>query len=126
MPRQKRPAPRLTAFPELPTQPRSCARPRNSDVHVNHFGRSVVTKYLLNRLVHIAAAGLCLTAMIDCTTAGSLRRGCATRDLQILMLIEERENSNAISAERLSDAMLTMMNARMLCHDGHEADALGM
>jgi len=64
--------------------------------------------------------------MIDCTTAGSLTRGCATRDLQILMLIEERENSNAISAERLSDAMLTMMNARMLCHDGHEADALTM
>ena len=83
-------------------------------------------KYLLNRLVHIAAAALCVSAMIDRTTAGSFTRGCATRDLQILMLIEERENTNAISAERLSDAMLTMMNARMLCHDGHEADALVM
>ena len=82
-------------------------------------------KYLLNRPVRVAAAALCLGAMIDCTTAGSLTRRCATRDLQILMLIEE-ENSNAISAERLSDAMLTMMNARMLCHDGHEADALAM
>ena len=83
-------------------------------------------KYLLNRPVRVAAAALCLGAMIDCTTAGSLTRRCATRDLQILMLIEEQENSNAISAERLSDAMLTMMNARMLCHDGHEADALAM
>jgi len=46
--------------------------------------------------------------------------------LQILMLIEERESTNAISAERLSDAMLTMMNARMMCYDGHEADALTM
>jgi len=59
-------------------------------------------------------------------TAGSFTRGCAARDLQILMLIEERENTNAISAERLSDAMLTMMNARMRCHDGYEADALTM
>jgi len=64
--------------------------------------------------------------VIDRTTAGSFTRGCAARDLQILMLIEERENTNAISAERLSDAMLTMTNARMTCHDGREADALTM
>jgi hypothetical protein len=62
--------------------------------------------------------------MIDRSTAGSFTRGCAARDLQILMLIEERENTNAVSAESLSDAMLTMMQARMMCHDGHEADAL--
>src|SRR5215467_9018978 len=88
--------------------------------------RSVVIKYLLNRLVYIAAAALCLSAMIDCTTAGSFTRGCATRDLQILMLIEERENTNAVSAETLSDAMLAMMKARMVCRDGHEASALTM
>jgi hypothetical protein len=85
-----------------------------------------VTKHLLNCSVHVGAAALCLGAMIDRTTAGSFTRECAARDRQILMLIEERENTNAISAERLSDAMLTMMNARMLCHDGHEADALTM
>jgi hypothetical protein len=64
--------------------------------------------------------------MIDGTTAGSFTRGCAARDLQILKLIEERENTNAISAERLSDAMLTMMNARMICYDGHVVDALAI
>ena len=85
-----------------------------------------MTTHLLNCSIHVAAAALCLGATIDRTTAGSFTRGCAARDLQILMLIEERENTNAISAERLSDAMLTMMNARMLCHDGHEADALTM
>jgi hypothetical protein len=89
-------------------------------------GRSVVTTHLLNCSIHVAAAALCLGAMIDRTTAGSFTRGCAARDLQILMLIEERENTNAISTETLSDAILTMMNARMLCHDGHEADALTM
>ena len=85
-----------------------------------------MTKHLLNCSVRVATAALCLGAMINGTAAGSFTRGCAVRDLQILMLIEERENTNAISVEKLSDAMLTMMNARMLCHDGYEADALTM
>jgi hypothetical protein len=89
-------------------------------------GRSAVTKHLLNCSVHVAVAAVYLGAMIDGTTAGSFTRGCAARDLQILKLIEERENTNAISAERLSDAMLTMMNARMMCYDGHVVDALAI
>ena len=83
-------------------------------------------KHLLNCSAHVAVAALCLGAMINNTIAGSFTRGCAARDLQILMLIEERENTNAISAAGLSDAMFTMMNARMTCHDGHEADALAI
>jgi hypothetical protein len=65
-------------------------------------------------------------AMISGTAAGSFTRGCAARDLQILMLIEQREETNAISAERLSDALVTMMNARMICYDGHVVDALAI
>jgi len=83
-------------------------------------------KHLLKCSVHVAAAALCLGAMVNGTTAGSFTRGCAARDLQILMLIEERESTNAISAEKLSDAMFLMMDARMLCHEGYEGDALTM
>jgi hypothetical protein len=64
--------------------------------------------------------------MINHSTAGSFTRGCAARDLQILMLIEERENTNAVSAERLSDAIFTIMNARMICYEGHVVDALAI
>ena len=78
-------------------------------------GRSVVTKHLLNCSVHVAVAALCLGAMINGATAGSFTRGCAAQDLQILKLIEQRESANAISAARLSDAMVTMMNGRMIC-----------
>jgi hypothetical protein len=85
-----------------------------------------VTKQLLNCSVHVAVATLCLGTIVAGTNAGSFTRGCAARDLQVLMLIEERENTNAISAQGLSDAMLTMMAARMTCQDGHEADALTM
>jgi hypothetical protein len=89
-------------------------------------GRSAVRKHLFNCSVHVAVAALCLGATINGTTAGSFTRGCAARDLQILMLIEERESTNAVSAERLNDAMLTMMNARMICYDGRVVDALAI
>ena len=83
-------------------------------------------KHFLNCLVHVAIAALCLGTMANTTTAGPFTRECAAHDLQILMLIEERESTNAISAERLSDTMFMMMDARMTCHEGHEADALTM
>jgi len=76
--------------------------------------------------VGATTAALYLSAMINGTTAGSFTRGCAARDLQILRLIEQREETNAISAERLSDALVTMMNARMICYDGHVVDALAI
>jgi hypothetical protein len=69
---------------------------------------------------------VCLYTMIHGTTAGSFTRGCAARDLQILMLIEEREDTNAVSAERLSDAMLSMLEARIVCHEGRVIDAMAL
>ena len=85
-----------------------------------------MTKDLLNCPRCAAVVALCLGAMINCATAGSFTRGCAARDLQILKLIEERENTNEISAERLSDTILTMMNARMICYGGQVVDALAI
>jgi hypothetical protein len=81
---------------------------------------------LFRQSVRWALASVCLCTMINGTTAGSFTRGCAARDLQLLMLIEERENTNAISPEKLSDAMLTMMHARMVCYEGHVMDALAL
>jgi hypothetical protein len=83
-------------------------------------------KHFLNCPVHVAIAALCLGAMVNGTIAGSFTRGCAARDLQILRLVEERENTNTISAQRVSDAMLTILNARMVCYEGHVADALAI
>jgi hypothetical protein len=82
-----------------------------------------------NLFKHFARCGLvsvCLCTMIEGTTAGSFTRGCAARDLQILMLIEEYENSNAISAEKLSDAMLSILEARIVCYRGRVVDAMAL
>jgi hypothetical protein len=58
--------------------------------------------------------------------ATSSLRACAARDRQILMLIEEREDANLITTQTLTDAMFTMMHARIVCHEGRVLDALAL
>jgi hypothetical protein len=41
-------------------------------------------------------------------------------------LIEDRENTNAVSQEELSDAMLLMLEARIVCHEGRVMDAMAL
>jgi hypothetical protein len=81
---------------------------------------------LLKHSVRWGLVSVCLCTMINSTTAGSFTRGCAARDLQILMLIEERENADAASTEQLSDAMLSMLEARIVCHEGRVMDAMAL
>jgi hypothetical protein len=81
---------------------------------------------LSRRFVRCSLAGVYLGTMISSATAGSFTRGCAARDMQLLMLIEEQENSNAMPGEILSDAMLKMMHARIVCREGHVVDALAI
>jgi len=80
----------------------------------------------LKRFVRWSVVAVCLWTTINAATAGSFTRGCAARDLQILMLIEDRENTNAVSGERLSDAMLSMLEARIICHQGRVMDAIAL
>jgi hypothetical protein len=81
-------------------------------------------KNLLRRPIQCALAFVCLCTMTNGAPAGWFTRGCAARDLQILMLIEDREDVGAVSAEALNEAMLAMLQARIVCHDGRVADAL--
>ena len=58
--------------------------------------------------------------------AGSFTRGCAARDLQILFLMEEQEAAGSVPAERVSDALIEMMHARIVCQEGRVLDALAI
>jgi len=42
------------------------------------------------------------------------------------MLIEERESVSAISAQKSTDAIVEMLHARMVCHEGRVLDALAL
>ena len=64
--------------------------------------------------------------MTSAASAGSFTRGCAARDLQVLMMIEDREDANTVTPDKVQDAMLTLLNARIVCHEGHVVDALAI
>ena len=64
--------------------------------------------------------------MTHAAAAGSFTRGCAARDLQLLTVIEEQENAGSMSAEKISEALLEMMHARIVCHQGRVLDALAI
>jgi hypothetical protein len=83
-------------------------------------------KNLINASIRPSLSALMLCAMIGTTTAGAFTRGCAARDLQILMLIEDRESKSAVPGEKLDEAMLAMLEARIVCHEGRVRDALAL
>jgi hypothetical protein len=76
-------------------------------------------------LAAITAVGF-ITASNALAAGGSFTRGCAARDMQILMMIEQSQSTNGISNQNLNDAVLTMMHARMVCFEGNVPDALAL
>jgi hypothetical protein len=84
----------------------------------------MTTTYVKRVVGPLFAAAACLCALHGVASAGSFTRGCAARDMQILMMIEERESANAISTEKSRDAVAAMMNARLVCYEGRVRDAL--
>ena len=83
-------------------------------------------KSLVRHRVLWALAAAYLGTLTTTATAGSFTRGCAARDRQVLMLIEERESANNISAQKSVDATIAMLHARMVCQEGRVLDALGL
>jgi len=79
---------------------------------------------LFKRLAQAALVLVCLGANIGQSSAGSFTRGCAARDLQILMLIEQREDAAGVSKRQVTAAIETMLHARIVCHEGRVVDAL--
>jgi hypothetical protein len=88
--------------------------------------RSTMPKTPVQHRIRWALAAVILPTLITTATAGSFLRGCAARDTQILTLIEDRESKSTVSAEKLRDAILTMLHARTVCHEGHVLDALAI
>src|SRR5438552_5696636 len=71
-------------------------------------------------------ATVLVSVMTHAAAAGSFTRGCAARDLQLLTVIEEHELTGSISAEKISEALLEMMHARIVCYQGQVLDALAI
>ena len=67
-----------------------------------------------------------VAALTGTAAAGSFTRGCAARDMQVLMMIEERENTRVVSVDQLREAMHQLLHARIVCNEGYVLDALAI
>jgi len=71
----------------------------------------------------VIALSMCVGGLTNAIAAGgAFTRGCAARDMQIMMLIE----ASAISPKERNDAVRTIMHARIICFDGQVMDALAL
>jgi hypothetical protein len=86
---------------------------------------TVMPSSLIRYCVVLATIGV-VTITDAAASGGFFTRGCAARDMQILMMLEQSEGNSAISAEQLNDAVQTMMHARMTCFAGNVPDALAV
>jgi|SRR5258705_859871 hypothetical protein len=72
---------------------------------------------------HLCVAALCFGAATNALAGGgAFTRGCAARDIQIMMMLE----TSPMSPRQLDDAVNTMMHARVMCFDGQVMDALAL
>jgi hypothetical protein len=77
------------------------------------------TKLIRNCL----AAAILIGSAAEAMTAGSaFTRGCAARDIQLVMMLD----AGAIAPQKLNDVVRTMRRARSMCFDGHVVDALAL
>ncbi len=72
---------------------------------------------------YAAVIAIYVVGVTACEAAGgTFTRGCAARDMQIMMLIE----GSPISIRHKDDAVRTIMHARIMCFEGHVFDALAL
>jgi hypothetical protein len=83
-------------------------------------------KNLFQHTVRWVLATVCLSVMAESSPARSFAQQCAVHDVQVLMSIEEHQSASAISADKVSDAIFALVNARMVCQDGNVVDALAI
>jgi hypothetical protein len=71
-------------------------------------------------------AGVMALSLTGGVAANESIRACVLRDVQMLTLIEEQGNAFAVSGQILSDAMLSVLDARKACFDGGVAASLAL
>jgi len=65
-------------------------------------------------------------ALPGAVNASESMLSCVHRDLEIVILIEERGNAQSVPPQILRDATLAMPEARMACTQGHITEALAL
>ena len=76
--------------------------------------------YLIRSMAILAVLLGAVTSSV--AGGGSFTRGCAARDMQVVMMLEQQDTNNEIAAH--NEALSTLFDARMVCLSGRVLDAL--
>ena len=80
---------------------------------------------VLPAFAFVASLALATGAMAQ-GQAGQFARECALKEIAVITLIEDHGAAEDLPAERLGDAGLTMLRARMTCYKGRVGEALAL
>ena len=71
----------------------------------------------------MAVAAVLLTTVTNgIAGGGTFTRGCAARDIQVMMMLE----ASNVSTQQMDSAMHTILHARVMCFGGQVMDALAL
>ena len=79
-------------------------------------------RYLISSMALIAVVLGTVTSSV--AGGGSFTRGCAARDMQVLMMLEQLGSGNSVAAQQMNEVMRELFDARMVCLGGRVLDAL--
>lgn len=72
-----------------------------------------------------ASLAMTISAMAQ-GQAGQFTRECALKDISAITVIEEHGAAEDLSADRLYNATLTMLRARLACYEGRVGEAIAL
>jgi hypothetical protein len=81
------------------------------------------------RVLPALAVVACLAMAISATAqgqAGQFARECALKETMVITLIEDHGAAEDLPADRLGEAGLTMLRARLTCYEGRVGEALAL
>jgi hypothetical protein len=58
--------------------------------------------------------------------AGQFAQECALKEVAVITLIEDHGTAEDLPADRLGEAGLTMLRARLVCYEGRVGEALAL
>jgi hypothetical protein len=67
-----------------------------------------------------------LAMTISATAEGRFAKECALKEITVVTLIEDHGEAGDVVAERLGNALLTMLEARSICYEGRVGEALAL
>jgi hypothetical protein len=88
-------------------------------------GRTPMSRLLLS-LVGAAVVFAATTATAAESLSVTFATACALKETRVITLIEDHGAAEDLSSDRLGDAGLTMLRARMACYEGRVGEALAL